>query len=43
MTKAENRANARDYQQQKLREMTQQIQDERVAADLVELDGYDAI
>jgi len=38
MTKAENRAAARAYQQQKLREMAQQVQQERINADLVELD-----
>ena len=38
MTKAQNRAAARAYREQKLREMARQIQDERVAADLAELD-----
>lgn len=38
MTRAENRAAARAYQQQKLREMARQIHNERIAADLVELD-----
>jgi hypothetical protein len=38
MTKAENRAAARAYRQQKMREMAQRIRDERAAADLVELD-----
>jgi hypothetical protein len=38
MTKAENKAAARDYQQQKLSEMAQAIYNERVTADLIELD-----
>jgi hypothetical protein len=38
MTKAENRASARAYHQQKLREMAQEIHRARVDADLVELD-----
>ena len=38
MTKAENRAAAKAYRQQKLREMAQAIHSERVAADLAELD-----
>lgn len=38
MTKAENRAAARAYREQKLREMAQEIQQARVDADLVELD-----
>jgi uncharacterized protein YcgI (DUF1989 family) len=38
MTKAENRAAARAYHQQKLREMAQAIHKERVNADLVELE-----
>jgi hypothetical protein len=38
MTKAENRAAARAYPQQKLREMAEEIRRDRVNADLVELD-----
>jgi hypothetical protein len=38
MTKAENKAAARAYRQQKMREMAQQVHQERVNADLVELD-----
>jgi hypothetical protein len=38
MTKAENRAAARAYQQQRMRELAQQIQSERAASDLAELD-----
>lgn len=38
MTKAENRAAAQAYRQQKLQEMADQIRAERVNTDLVELD-----
>jgi hypothetical protein len=38
MTKAENRAAAKAYRQQKLKEMADEIQAERIEADLVELD-----
>jgi hypothetical protein len=38
MTKAENKAAARAYHEQKLREMARAIHKERVAADLAELD-----
>ena len=39
MTKAESRAAARAYRQQKLREMAQEIHKDRVNADLAELDS----
>jgi hypothetical protein len=38
MTKAENRAAARAYQQQKLQDMAREVQKQRVNADLAELD-----
>jgi hypothetical protein len=38
MTKAENRAAAKAYHRQKMREMAQAIRKDRVDADLVELD-----
>jgi hypothetical protein len=38
MTKAESRAASRAYQQQKLQDMAREVQQQRVNADLAELD-----
>jgi len=38
MTKAENRAAAKVYHQQKMQELSDAIRNERIAADLAELD-----